>query len=128
MLRISYDKVLEAARFVENKLTSNDIIFNPSIGVICGTGLSKYSHPLLHREWKRECIFAGILSLAVQQVVPSIPYADIPHYPSTELAGHEGQLVLGSQGAGHVVICSGRSHAYQGFTLAEVSTTDMCAQ
>ena len=74
-----------------------------------------------------EKIFAGILSLAVQQVVPSIPYASIPHYPSAELAGHEGQLVLGSQGAGHVVICSGRSHAYQGFTLAEVSS-DLCAQ
>ena len=74
-----------------------------------------------------EKIFAGILSLAVQQVVPSIPYASIPHYPSAELAGHEGQLVLGSQGAGHVVICSGRSHAYQGFTLAEVCS-DHCAQ
>ena len=72
-------------------------------------------------------MFAGILSLAVQQVVPSIPYTSIPHYPSAELTGHEGQLVLGSQGAGHVVICSGRSHAYQGFTLAEVST-DLCAQ
>ena len=65
-------------------------------------------------------MLAGILSLAVQQAVPSIPYADIPHYPSARLAGHEGQLVLGRQGAGHVVICSGRSHAYQGFTLAEV--------
>ena len=44
LFRISYDKVLEAARFVENKLTSNDIIFNPTVGVICGTGLSKFSH------------------------------------------------------------------------------------
>ena len=45
LFRISYDKVLEAARFVENKLTSNDIIFNPTVGVICGTGLSKFFHP-----------------------------------------------------------------------------------
>ena len=52
----------------------------------------------------------------------------ILNFPSAELTGHEGQLVLGSQGAGHVVICSGRSHAYQGFTLAEVSTSDLCAQ
>ena len=39
--RIKYEKVLEAAKYVEEKLTDQNILFNPKIGLICGTGLSR---------------------------------------------------------------------------------------
>ena len=49
MFRISYEKVLEAAKFIENSLTSQDIIFQPKLGIICGTGLgiNIYKHPYI---------------------------------------------------------------------------------
>ena len=39
-ISISYERVLEAVTFIEKNLTDSNIIFQPSIGIICGSGLS----------------------------------------------------------------------------------------
>lgn len=39
-ISISYEKVLEAVTFIKNYLTDRNIIFQPTTGIICGTGLS----------------------------------------------------------------------------------------
>ena len=39
-ISISYERVSEAVTFIENYWTDRNIIFQPSIGIICGSGLS----------------------------------------------------------------------------------------
>ena len=65
-------------------------------------------------------ILRGILALAVKKVIPSIKYQDIPNYPYEDQPGHDGELVLGRCDGVDVVIFSGRTHLYQGFSLPEV--------
>ena len=65
-------------------------------------------------------LFLGILSLAVEQKASPICYTDIPHYPFYHIDGHEGKMYFGRQGNSDVIVFSGRTHSYQGYSLAEV--------
>jgi purine-nucleoside phosphorylase len=51
----------------------------------------------------------------------TIPYRDIPGFPSTLVAGHRGEIVAGYLGGKRVLVFSGRFHYYQGFSLAQVA-------
>eukprot|EP00092_Neocalanus_flemingeri_P009284 GFUD01009990.1.p1 GENE.GFUD01009990.1~~GFUD01009990.1.p1 ORF type:complete len:295 (+),score=66.70 GFUD01009990.1:88-972(+) len=99
---ISYEKVLEAATFIEDSLTSQNIIFQPKLGIICGTGL-------------------GVLGHVLKQVIPPIPYSTIPNFPHAAIPGHDGQLLIGNVGDIPLVVFQGRVHTYQGFSLAETA-------
>jgi len=99
---ISYEKVLEAAKFIEESLTAKNVIFQPKVGIICGTGL-------------------GVLGHVLKQVIPPIPYSTIPNFPHASIPGHEGQLVVGTLEEIPLVVFQGRVHAYQGFTLAQTA-------
>jgi len=50
----------------------------------------------------------------------TIPYSDIPSFPTSTVEGHAGQLVLGQLEGKPVVAMAGRVHFYEGYTLAEV--------
>ena len=50
----------------------------------------------------------------------SIPYADIPHFPHTTVAGHAGRLVLGHLSGVSVAAMQGRFHLYEGYTPQQV--------
>ena len=66
-------------------------------------------------------IISGILSLAAaEQKASPIWYRDIPNYPFYHIDGHEGKLHFGRQGNSDVIVFSGRTHSYQGYSLAEV--------
>jgi len=43
-----------------------------------------------------------------------VSYADIPHFPATKVAGHEGKLVFGKLDGVEVVLMKGRFHYYEG--------------
>ena len=120
IFRLNYDKVLDAAKFIESKLTDNNILFAPKVGIICGTGLSIYlsNNNILNCEWKT---FLGILTLSLEQVIPCINYVDVPNYPFLSQTGHDGELYLGRQGNVDLLIFSGRTHCYQGYSLAQVT-------
>ena len=51
----------------------------------------------------------------------SIPYGDIPHFPSPRVEGHAARLVLGRLGGIHLWIFSGRIHYYEGHGMDEVT-------
>lgn len=68
------------------------------IGIICGSGLAD-------------------LDKGVTQAV-SIPYASIPHFPSSTVAGHGNELVFGLLGGHSVVVARGRFHMYEGHAPA----------
>ena len=73
----------------------------PTLGIILGSGLGG---------------FASQVENAV-----AIPYAEIPNFPRSTVEGHEGKLVLGTIGGVAVAVMQGRVHAYEGYSMAEVT-------
>ena len=65
---------------------------------------------------------SGLGALADRLDEPvAIPYADLPHFPATTVAGHAGRLVLGTVGGMGVAALQGRFHAYEGHDLDAVT-------
>jgi purine-nucleoside phosphorylase len=75
--------------------------FTPRVGIILGSGLGA---------------FAAQVADAV-----TIPYAEIPHFPQSTVVGHSGKLVLGTIGGVSVAVMQGRVHAYEGYSLEQVT-------
>lgn len=73
----------------------------PRIGIVLGSGLGS---------------FAEQVNAAV-----AIPYSDIPHFPRSTVEGHQGRLVLGTVAGVPVAVMQGRVHAYEGYSMAEVT-------
>lgn len=73
----------------------------PEFGIILGTGL-------------------GGLAQAIQ-VEQKIPYESIPHFAKSTVASHKGDLVLGTLEGRRVVAMEGRFHAYEGYTLDQIT-------
>jgi purine-nucleoside phosphorylase len=67
----------------------------PSTAIILGSGLGD---------------FAGSLGSAT-----SIPYTDLPNWPVSRVAGHDGRLVIGTAQGRRVVALAGRCHLYEGY-------------
>jgi len=70
----------------------------PKVAIILGSGL-------------------GGLSKSITDAV-RIPFGDIPGFPNTTIAGHEGAVIVGSLGGREVVALSGRFHMYEGHPAA----------
>jgi purine-nucleoside phosphorylase len=72
----------------------------PNVGMILGSGLGA---------------FASSLERAT-----AIPFARIPHFPTSTAVGHKGELVVGLSHGVAVAVMSGRVHAYEGYTPEQV--------
>jgi len=72
----------------------------PTLGIILGSGLGNFASHV--------------------ENPTTIPYADIPGWPLSTVAGHSGKLVLGTIGGVNVAVMQGRVHAYEGYSMAEV--------
>ncbi len=55
------------------------------------------------------------------QVDAAIPYEQIPGFPLSTVESHHGRLLLGSLGGRCVVAVQGRFHAYEGYSLRQVT-------
>jgi len=73
----------------------------PRIAIVLGSGLGD---------------FANRLGDAV-----SMPYAGLPHWPASNVIGHEGKLVVGTAKRRPIVALAGRVHAYEGHDLRIVT-------
>jgi purine-nucleoside phosphorylase len=73
----------------------------PHVGVVLGSGLGA---------------FASRLTGAT-----TISYRDIPHFPSSSVPGHAGELVVGMLGQAPCAVMSGRVHYYEGYDIAAVT-------
>lgn len=89
-------EIEEAARHIRGR---KDL--HPTVGLILGSGLS----PL-----------ADEVADAVR-----IPYSEIPHFVRATVAGHEGELVLGTLAGHRVCVMRGRFHYYEGYTMQQVA-------
>jgi len=96
MTHHDWEQVQEATKTVRSVWGGS-----PSVGLVLGTGLGA-----LARE-----IEAGAV----------LPYPEIPHFPTSTVQGHAGQLVCGELGGHSVVAMEGRFHLYEGYTPAQVT-------
>ena len=70
------------------------------IGVVLGSGLGGFADALEERS--------------------VVPFAEIPHFPASTVAGHGGALVLGRCAGVPVAVMKGRVHFYEGYSLQDV--------
>jgi purine-nucleoside phosphorylase len=71
------------------------------VAIVLGSGLGEFANRL--------------------QDAVSIPYGDLPHWPASNVIGHEGRLVVGMLGGRRVAALSGRVHFYEGHDLRTVT-------
>ncbi len=65
---------------------------------------------------------SGLAGLAEQVESPEvIPYAIIPNFPVSTVAGHPGELVVGRLEGKDVAIMRGRVHFYEGYSMAQAT-------
>jgi len=91
------EKILETVDFIKSKTNG----FEPEVGIVLGSGLG------------------GLVNVIDTQY--SIPYADIPNFPVSTVAGHQGKLILGTLSGRRVVAMQGRFHYYEGYSTKEVT-------
>ena len=75
--------------------------FRPAIGLILGSGLGGLTASL--------------------RVEAAIDYGQLPHMVPSTAPGHEGKLVLGTLGRQRLAVLAGRFHAYEGYSMDQVS-------
>jgi purine-nucleoside phosphorylase len=88
-VRTLFDRAGEAASVIQARLGTV-----PEVAVVLGTGLGGFAESLADAS--------------------SVPYADIPHWPASGVAGHAGRLGAGRVATTRVLALSGRVHLYEG--------------
>jgi len=86
----------EAVAFLRTKTS-----LVPEVGIILGTGLGQLDKSLTAET--------------------HVSYRDIPHFASSTVESHKGELVFGKIGGRPAVVMSGRVHYYEGYTMRQVS-------
>jgi len=91
-----YTRAGEAAEYIAKQTA-----LRPQIGLVLGSGLGAFADELQERV--------------------SIPYANIPHFPTSSAEGHAGNLVIGRVGNVPVAAMQGRVHYYEGHSMQRVT-------
>ena len=91
------DRISEAADYVRGQAPD----LAPDVGIIFGTGLSS-------------------LRTDVEDAI-TIPYGDIPHFMTSTVESHAGEMMLGTLEGKTVVAMRGRFHAYEGYTFQDIT-------
>lgn len=73
----------------------------PTVGIILGSGLGNFALQVEHAD--------------------VIPYEEIPNWPRSTVEGHSGKLVLGTVNGTPIAVMQGRVHAYEGYSMDEVT-------
>ncbi len=89
-------KIKEATDYIQNRT-----LIKPITGIVLGTGLGALVN---------DC-----------EIVDTINYEDIPHFPISTVESHTGKLILGYLNKKPVVIMQGRFHYYEGYSMQEVT-------
>ena len=90
------DQIQEAVDVIQDRGQ-----IRPEVGIVLGTGL-------------------GALAEEVEAAT-RIPYSDVPHFPTSTVDSHAGELILGTLSGKSVIALSGRFHHYEGYSLQEVT-------
>jgi purine-nucleoside phosphorylase len=91
-----YDQIQEATAAIRLRWSGK-----PVVGIILGTGLGHFADEISDRT--------------------EIRYEEIPHFPRSTAPSHKGQFVCGTLGSKTVVAMEGRFHAYEGYTMQQIT-------
>jgi purine-nucleoside phosphorylase len=91
-----YDQIQETKAFIQSRWRDS-----PRIGIILGTGLGGLAEDI-HAQ-------------------AALPYEDLPYFPHSTVETHTGRLVCGRIGGKEVVAMEGRFHAYEGYSLGQIT-------
>ena len=91
-----YERAEHAARVIRSRTSAQ-----PRIALVLGSGLGDFGDELNDST--------------------GIPYAEIPGFPTSTVAGHAGRLVIGTVAEVSVVAMQGRVHFYEGYSLEQVT-------
>lgn len=72
----------------------------PEVGIVLGTGLANLATRI--------------------EVIATVNYADIPHFPTATVEFHKGRLVYGILGGKKVIALQGRYHYYEGYSMEQI--------
>lgn len=90
-----YEKLKKCCEAVGKKIT-----FKPEIALILGSGLGEFC--------------------STMDVKETLPYGEIPGFPTSTVAGHKGLFVFGYSGKVPIVAMQGRVHYYEGYPVSDV--------
>jgi len=82
---------------------------------------------VVRRRWTKSAqagivLGTGLGGLAEQiEADATFDYTDLPHFPRSTAAGHAGRLLCGRLAGLNVVAMEGRFHAYEGYTMGQVT-------
>jgi purine-nucleoside phosphorylase len=96
-----YARALTAADYIRSRHSGEPHASQPVVAIILGSGLGNFATHV--------------------ENATTIDYADIPGWPLSTVFGHSGKLVLGTIGGVVVAVMQGRVHAYEGYSMAEVT-------
>jgi purine-nucleoside phosphorylase len=88
--------IAEATKAIQSRWSGT-----PRVGIILGSGLGHFAEQIT----AEACL----------------PYHEIPHFPHCTALAHRGRLVCGTLAGTTVVAMEGRCHAYEGYSLAEIT-------
>ena len=88
--------VNEAVDFIRSR---TDV--HPKVGLILGTGLGGLAREI--------------------DVHDTVPYDELPHFPVSTVASHEGNLLFGMLRGVPIMAMQGRMHIYEGYSAREVT-------
>lgn len=92
---ITYKELQEACAYVQTRLP-----YQPEVALVLGSGLGEFADQLT--------------------IDAKIPYGEIPYFPVSTVAGHDGCFMLGRVEGCPVLIMKGRVHYYEGYSMQEV--------
>jgi purine-nucleoside phosphorylase len=90
------EQVEECVRFLAPRLKSR-----PEWGIVLGTGQGVWDERLSGAQW--------------------LPYTELPHFPPATSPSHAGRLLWGELAGRRALLFQGRFHAYEGYTLSQVT-------
>lgn len=91
-----WEQVQEAVEGIRSRWQAT-----PRVGLVLGTGLGGLAEQI--------------------ETEATIPYHDIPHFPTSTAPGHAGRLVCGKLRGVPIVAMEGRLHYYEGYSLPQVT-------
>jgi purine-nucleoside phosphorylase len=93
--------MLEQIEFTTKSILIKTSNFHPVVGIILGTGLGGL-----------------VKEISVEY---TLPYAEIPNFPTSTVEGHQGKFIFGELGGKKVVAMQGRFHFYEGYTMQQIT-------
>ncbi len=91
-----YTRAAAAAEYIRSRVQER-----PSLAIILGSGLGEFAREV--------------------ENAATIDYAEIPGWPRSTVEGHSGKLVVGALLGARVAVMQGRVHAYEGYSMNEVT-------